>query len=276
MSKLLFFAASVGYASAECANSCSGHGHCTNYAAQFSTYPVAMTQLPAVSVVTGAAINALGYDVVQDKKDSCTCFTHTGFSGSAAYQFTGADCSLKTCPHAQSYNGPALSTNADTTVDQAVSHKGNLYHTQHVECSDKGLCNRKTGICECFDGYTGSACQLTSCPNDCSESGSCTVIWQIVEDVKENANYYGNYLTTVSYTAFDMNALQGCVCDAGRSGPDCSMIDCPSGSDPLLGGGSESGRVCSGRGNCDWSTGECDCFAGYHGSSCGSQRNQAV
>jgi hypothetical protein len=30
---------------------------------------------------------------------------------------------------------------------------------QEVECSNAGLCNRKSGQCECFDGYTGNACQ---------------------------------------------------------------------------------------------------------------------
>ena len=28
-----------------------------------------------------------------------------------------------------------------------------------AECSNAGLCNRDTGKCECFDGYTGLACQ---------------------------------------------------------------------------------------------------------------------
>jgi len=269
-SKLAVFAAVVGYASAECANSCNGHGHCTNYEAQFSTYPIAQSQLPSTSYVTGGSINALGYDVLLPKKDSCTCFSHTGFIGSPVYQFTGADCSLKTCPYAASHNGGALSSNA------AGTSAGTAYHTQHMECSNKGLCNRKTGACECFDGYTGEACQRTSCPNDCSGAGICTELWQIVEDVMEDTTYYGTYLNSITYTAFDSTQLRGCVCDQGRSGPDCSMIDCPSGPDPLGGFGSERGRVCSGRGQCDWSTGECQCFGGYHGTACGSQRNQAV
>ena len=28
-----------------------------------------------------------------------------------------------------------------------------------IECSNAGLCNRDTGKCECFDGYSGLACQ---------------------------------------------------------------------------------------------------------------------
>lgn len=28
-----------------------------------------------------------------------------------------------------------------------------------AECSNAGLCNRRSGDCECFRGYTGIACQ---------------------------------------------------------------------------------------------------------------------
>jgi hypothetical protein len=45
-----------------------------------------------------------------------------------------------------------------------------------AECSGAGLCDYTTGECECFDGYWGSACQRTSCPNDCSGNGLCMTI----------------------------------------------------------------------------------------------------
>ena len=46
----------------------------------------------------------------------------------------------------------------------ADANEGHFY----MECSNKGLCNRQTGICECFEGYTGTACARAACPNDCS------------------------------------------------------------------------------------------------------------
>merc|ERR1719473_1926254 len=39
--------------------------------------------------------------------------------------------------------------------------------------------DRKTGFCECFDGYTGRACQRQSCPEDCSGHGVCLSVDQL-------------------------------------------------------------------------------------------------
>ncbi len=46
------------------------------------------------------------------------------------------------------------------------------------------------------------------------------------------------------------------------------LQECPSRADPLGGFGNESGRDCSGRGNCDYTTGLCKCYTGYHGAAC--------
>ena len=37
----------------------------------------------------------------------------------------------------------------------------NLTNTAHwyMECSNKGLCDRKAGLCKCFTGYEGHSCQ---------------------------------------------------------------------------------------------------------------------
>lgn len=57
----------------------------------------------------------------------------------------------------------------------------------NTECSSAGICNRKRGECECFEGYTGAACQRKTCKDDCNGRGvychsasslhiTCTVI----------------------------------------------------------------------------------------------------
>jgi len=49
----------------------------------------------------------------------------------------------------------------------------------YMECSNRGTCDRKAGVCECFDGYTGAACKRQACPNACSGHGTCQTVNQL-------------------------------------------------------------------------------------------------
>ena len=104
----------------------------------------------------------------------------------------------------------------------------NMAHT-YAECSNRGSCDRKTGQCECFDGFTGAACRRTTCPNSCSGHGTCETIAELASDTSTAVG--GKSYN--SYGAWDQEMLRGCKCDARYSGIDCSTRMCPRGDDPL-------------------------------------------
>ena len=51
-----------------------------------------------------------------------------------------------------------------------VEDEGHFY----MECSNRGKCNRAWGQCECFPGYTGTACTRQACT--CSGHGTCETV----------------------------------------------------------------------------------------------------
>ena len=157
--------------------------------------------------------------------------------------YTGADCSQRTCPfgiaHVDSPKGD-LDMSADSLTTGTVISGSAVYpfgteelfpsmmnsdgdvldETAHyyMECSNKGLCDRKEGQCECFDGYEGSSCQRASCPEGCSGHGTCEHIETLAGDL--------------TYALWDTGMTMGCKCDPGYSGADCSGKDCKYGIDP--------------------------------------------
>ena len=244
---------------AACPGACSGHGRCGNYASQRSA---ASSTLPGHGV-PDALLDTFGANPLVDKKDSCTCFTRVE-EGLTVYDFTGPDCSLRTCPQAPSWS--AVYADND--------------HTLYEECSGRGTCHRKSGRCDCFPGYSGSACQRTACPNECSDHGTCQTLAAIAQGLSESSAYAtlaAFDATKIRYSAaWDAHQTTGCLCDDGFFGPDCSQKRCPSQRDPMGGPGSETGRECSGRGRCNHGDGECRCYNGYYGAACATQRNSLL
>jgi hypothetical protein len=70
-----------------------------------------------------------------------------------------------------------------------------------------------------MDGFEGAACERLSCPGACSGHGVCHYVEQL-------SNGY-------AATNWDNSKVQGCKCDPGYSGDDCSRRMCPIGDDPM-------------------------------------------
>lgn len=192
--------------SAECPNGCSGNGACL-------------------------------------RKDMCDCYKN----------YQGNDCADRTCQFGYAHvdtpkgdiNMNQFSNDAGWILAESQQDPEGTYEYFspaaktneahfYMECSNKGLCDRATGLCTCFDGFEGSACQRTTCPSKCSGHGTC-------ESLRELGAKAGGTLAgieypggAVEYDLWDANSTYGCRCDPWYRGPDCNKRTCKVGVDPLF------------------------------------------
>lgn len=117
------------------------------------------------TVVADCAMHSFcnGHGTCINSTSTCSCFEGWGASTDITF-YRSADCSLRTCPADRAW--------ADVPSSATDAH-------EVAECSNRGTCDRSTGICKCFPGFTGSACQRNSCPNDCSGHGVCMSMKQL-------------------------------------------------------------------------------------------------
>jgi len=160
-----------------------------------------------------------------DAIDTCTCYLEVD---STHAMFTGADCSRYTCPRGTSWS--------------TAKSGSNWQHVENVECSDMGICDRSTGECACFEGFEGSSCQRSKCPNGCSGHGTCRSNRDFALDFSEAITLQQNQPGSVAFydyflvqyeNAWDSGMNYGCLCDIGFRGPDCSLQECSTYMDPM-------------------------------------------
>lgn len=122
--------------------------------------------LGAVGYATASCPNSCNGHGTCEGEDKCACFSN----------WIGADCSSQVCPFGISWVG--------------VPGASNSAHA-YAECSDKGTCDRKSGECQCFEGYEGEGCERSSCPNGCSGHGTCESMAELASDpsIRVNGHY---------------------------------------------------------------------------------------
>nr|AIG56402.1 secreted protein [Achlya hypogyna] len=177
------------------------------------------------------------------------CSGHGMCTGSPAYAckcaagWTSGDCSLRTCPLGYSwFNLPSAN---------------NIAHQSLVACSNAGECDPTSGRCECFAPFTGAACEFSllfaygshrlsvvRCPQGpdnvapCAKHGVCLTLSELaaattIDGVPAQFTYGA---TPNNPLTWDALKIQGCKCDAGFGGHDCSLRLCPTGDDPVTTG----------------------------------------
>lgn len=191
----------------ECGNACSGHGMCTDY-------------------------------------DMCICWRN----------WQGNDCSERICQFGRAFVDSPLGDldssnslagpNDEIVIENSFQYPygtNELYPAmkdsegiilensahEYVECSNAGICDRDLGICDCFPGFAGAACQHIECPKNeyneiCSGHGSCYNLKKIAQKDYNSV-----------YSLWDKETGTACICESEYTGYDCSYKTCPHALDPL-------------------------------------------
>jgi hypothetical protein len=131
---------------------------------------------------------------------------------------------------------------ADTPIYTDTAH-------QSAECSNYGICDRSTGKCQCFNKFSGPACErgnwsvllyilsqlktlrknsflIARCPNDCTGHGICSTINEatyFMGSDYDSRKLYGGDGYGPSYSNWDSQSITICECEDGYFGPDCSL-----------------------------------------------------
>ena len=160
--------------------------------------------------------------------NDCNSHGRCHYPGQVCECFDGylaGDCSERYCPMG----------NAWVDVAIGVDNAHNL-----VECSNKGSCNRATGVCSCQSGFEGRACERLSCPGQCNSRGRCQSMqyYATTRDPGEIVHSTIQDFSLYSYDSiWDAHKIYGCNCDSHYHGHDCLLRKCPTGDDPLTGVG---------------------------------------
>jgi len=201
---VVFAAASFQLSYAECKNGCSGHGRCT-------VYDMCICNRNWQSNDCSERVCGYGLSFVDSPKGDLDA------SGSIDGPDDVVIVNSDQFPYGTTEQFPDMRDSDLKLLDQSAHW--------YSECSNAGICNRKTGECECFDGFEGAVCNQLQCPGEeyeCSGHGICQRLKTLAQ-----SDY------SSSYQLWGKDTIKGCLCDKGYYGGDCSMRYCKYGLDPL-------------------------------------------
>ncbi|RYE84918.1 MAG: hypothetical protein EOO65_01375 [Methanosarcinales archaeon] len=113
------------------------------YMAAIITYSLLLAMCRGVVGAVAGSVACSGHG---DSTSVDTCNCHASYYG--------ANCELQVCASGSPWFAKPSGDDDGTP---------SLAHATAVECSHQGVCNATTGFCTCFDGWTGSACDIRTC-----------------------------------------------------------------------------------------------------------------
>eukprot|EP00457_Paulinella_chromatophora_P000141 gb/GEZN01000141.1/.p1 GENE.gb/GEZN01000141.1/~~gb/GEZN01000141.1/.p1 ORF type:complete len:2115 (+),score=54.91 gb/GEZN01000141.1/:104-6448(+) len=199
-----------------------------------------------------------GHGVCVQKKRACYCSS----------RYKGSSCETDKCP--DSCSGHGLCTSEGCRCDYGWQgnncSKGMCLH----DCSGNGKCaeGKISGepTCVCHGNWTGPACLDLKCEDDCGPYGSCVNdgclcdLYHRGTDCMEevcprSCGKHGTCSLDIPLAFRSVAAAEGCSCDVGWTGEDCShRIKCK--------------IDCGPRGTCSGGGLSCVCDPGWRGARC--------
>ncbi|GLD96015.1 hypothetical protein PINS_up004693 [Pythium insidiosum] len=99
----------------------------------------------------------------EDRVFGCVCDSGwavgTGAGEIQVTEYFGGDCSRRHCPTGNDPETVADETDCSGKAAPGGFATGSAGNICQVECSNRGICDYLNGICKCFAGYSGYACQ---------------------------------------------------------------------------------------------------------------------
>ncbi len=160
-----------------CPNDCSGHGRCVSMrelAASSNGYPISRNTKYEMQA------DGTGWDA--DMIFGCLCDSgwKVGLDSNETQEaeYFGPDCSLRHCPSGRDPKEivfgdptPNMGTPRKNATDcsytrgywaKGVGDSGDAGNLCQVDCSNRGICDYKTGTCSCFKTFFGENCGIYS------------------------------------------------------------------------------------------------------------------